>query len=66
MISSIGALGRFITMEAGDLDGDGDIDLVLGSFASATSSVVPIPDALAARWAMAPPFVVLRNKLSDR
>ena len=65
-IGGIGALGRFITMEAGDLDGDGDIDLVLGSFASVASKGVKIPDSLASRWATAPPFVVLRNKLSDR
>ena len=27
------SLGRWLTMDAGDLDGDGDLDIVLGSFA---------------------------------
>jgi hypothetical protein len=46
-------LGRWLTMDDGDIDGDGKIDLVLGNFSigeASTSNKGPIP-----------PFVVLRN-----
>ena len=45
-----GALaGRWLTMDAGDMDGDGDDDVVLGSFAEGPLSV-PIPSALQRSW----------------
>jgi hypothetical protein len=41
--------GRWLTMDAGDLHGDGYPDIVLGSFADGPTSV-PIPDALQRAW----------------
>src|ERR1051325_7480467 len=41
--------GRWITMDAGDLDGDGDIDIVLGSLILGPSTT-PIPESVQAGW----------------
>jgi len=41
--------GRWITMDAGDLDGDGDIDIVLGSLALGPTSTF-VPASLQANW----------------
>ena len=41
--------GRWLTMDVGDLDGDGDLDIVLGSFINGPASI-PIPAALQAGW----------------
>ncbi len=40
--------GRWLTMDKGDLDQDGDMDLILGNF---TYSQIPIPDTLQREWA---------------
>lgn len=42
-------LGRWLTMDAGDLDGDGDDDLVLGSFVKGPTTV-PVPMEIRERW----------------
>ena len=41
--------GRWMVMDAGDLDGDGDTDLVLGSFVMGPTTI-PVPGALRERW----------------
>ncbi len=41
--------GRWLRMDAGDLDGDGDIDLVLGSFLPGPETI-PLPAALRTLW----------------
>gem|GEM_PF-192781 len=41
--------GRWILLDAGDLDGDGDPDLLLGSFALGPATI-PIPIELKASW----------------
>lgn len=51
-------LGRWIVMDAGDVDGDGDLDLLLGSLAF---EVVPDKGEVA-RWVRdGIPFIVLEN-----
>lgn len=52
--------GRWITMDAGDLDRDGDLDIVLGSLAF---EVVPSTGILNQWVASGLPFVVLENQL---
>jgi hypothetical protein len=41
--------GRWLTMDVGDLEGDGDLDIVLGSFARGPESI-PIPAEIQQRW----------------
>lgn len=48
--------GRWLTMDAGDIDGDGKIDLVLGNFSIAPSMFKSSVD-----WTKQPPFLLLKN-----
>jgi hypothetical protein len=48
--------GRWITMDAADMDGDGKMDLVLGN-----CSVGPTMMHAAVDWKKGPPFIVLKN-----
>ncbi len=53
--------GRWLTMDSGDLDGDGDEDIVLGSLVKVPT---PIPDFLKKIWDESGPSVmILRNEL---
>lgn len=55
--------GRWMTMDAEDLDGDGDVDLVLGSFQQGPSSIT-VPTNLRQRWATnGIGVMMLKNKL---
>ena len=49
--------GRWLTMDAGDYDHDGKIDLILGNF-----SVAPSFMKSKTNWKEGPSFMVLRNK----
>jgi hypothetical protein len=49
-------VGRWLTMDAGDIDGDGRPDLILGNFSIGPSMMKPKVD-----WKLAPPFIVLKN-----
>jgi hypothetical protein len=48
--------GRWLTMDAGDVDGDGLIDIVLGNF-----FMGPTIRKSKENWSKAPPFLVLKN-----
>jgi hypothetical protein len=51
-----GKLGRWLTMDAADVDGDGKIDILLGNFSSAPGFIKS-----ATPWKQGPPFLFLKN-----
>lgn len=52
--------GRWLTLDAGDVDQDGDEDIMLGSFIFAAT---PVPPALQNRWAQqGPSILILENQ----
>ena len=56
------SVGRWITMDAGDYDGDGDIDIILGN---ADFRLGDVPDSLKRKWDnFSPPLLVLKNTLN--
>jgi len=56
-----GMSGRWLVMDAGDLDGDGDVDIVLGA---ANRGAFDAPEALKRAWqSRGPAVLLLRNRL---
>lgn len=53
----INTLGRWLTMDAADLDGDGDVDIVLGNHPAS-----PSPGMHRKEWYDGPSLLILRNK----
>jgi hypothetical protein len=57
-----GAMGRWSVLDAGDIDRDGDEDLVLGSFSALKLGTAYVPERLQAWWQNeGPSVVVLEN-----
>jgi hypothetical protein len=53
-----GQSGRWLTMDAADIDGDGKKDIILGNF-----SIRPSETKQRVDWKKGPPFIVLKNRL---
>jgi hypothetical protein len=49
-------MGRWLTMDIGDIDGDGRPDIILGNF-----SIGPMIINYKSSWTEAPPFIILKN-----
>jgi FG-GAP-like repeat len=49
-------LGRWLTMDAGDIDGDGKMDIILGNFSVGATLMKNKVD-----WKQSPPFIILKN-----
>lgn len=49
-------MGRWMTMDVGDIDGDGKADIILGNF-----SVGPMIMNYKSDWKTSPPFIILKN-----
>jgi hypothetical protein len=55
--------GRWLTMDAGDMDGDGDLDIILGA---AKFPIGAVPGWLMKKWnASSPSILVLKNKRKE-
>jgi FG-GAP-like repeat len=48
-------IGRWLTMDAGDIDGDGKTDIILGNFSIVPAMMHKVD------WMHSPPFIILRN-----
>jgi hypothetical protein len=57
---SLACAGRFLTMAAGDYDGDGDLDLLLGNYARGFN----IQDQTQPCWDKFTPLILLKNHYS--
>ena len=56
--------GRWLTMDAGDVDGDGDIDLALGNYTYGPDKAIHVPEFLIKTWEQRGPAVmILYNNL---
>jgi hypothetical protein len=56
--------GRWITMDVGDIDGDGKLDILLGSCTMGPDGATPAPEFVTRIWQRGRlPFVILKNTL---
>jgi hypothetical protein len=56
------SVGRWLTMDAGDIDGDGDMDIILGN---AYFTLGYIPEKLKRKWDVGSPSVILLINKQD-
>jgi len=56
-------MGKWITMDAGDVDGDGDVDIVIGSLAVRNGQGRAVKDT---SWKFTSPFLLLENQLRKK
>ncbi|MEO3404703.1 VCBS repeat-containing protein [Mucilaginibacter sp. CAU 1740] len=61
----VNKLGRWISMEANDIDGDGDTDIVLGNFSVGAQGLMNQKD-YKPDWDMYEPVILLRNKTVNK
>jgi len=62
--TNVASQSRWITMDAGDMDQDGDLDIALGAFSFAPT---PVPDSLLAQWhERGPHLMLLENNLRNK
>lgn len=55
--------GRWLRLDHGDIDRDGDKDLVLGSFSAIQFNMAYVPESLASRWRQQGPSVIALENL---
>lgn len=56
--------GRWITLDVGDMDKDGDLDIILGN---AVLSAGNVPETLMAKWKKhSPSVIVLENRMRNK
>ncbi|WDF56635.1 FG-GAP repeat domain-containing protein [Mucilaginibacter sp. KACC 22063] len=58
-------MGRWICMDVGDVDGDGDQDIVLGNFSIGQRGLLN-QKGFTPQWDMSEPIVILRNKTKNK
>lgn len=63
-IEGLGALGRFVAISVGDIDGDGDKDIALANLAFGPYGPLKVSPELQAQWLAGTGFVLLRNQLN--
>jgi hypothetical protein len=61
----VNKLGRWISMEANDIDGDGDTDIVLGNFSVGAQGLMNQKD-YKPDWDMYEPVILLKNKTVNK
>lgn len=61
----VNKLGRWISMDANDIDGDGDTDIVLGNFSVGAQGLMNQKD-YKPDWDLYEPIIVLKNKTITR
>lgn len=62
-VKGLGRLGWFVALSAGDIDGDGDLDIALANLAFVPYGPLDVPSDLQDQWLSGACFVLLRNTL---